>query len=234
VTTRPPFVRSTRAAREPDLTGIVVIYRAMRQDLQRLAARLAEITGQGAPCLQSRAIGRYAAALFAEICRHQADQDSILFPVLAAGAGQAVDLIPLTDDHRDIEAAIGSTNRSLAAFGANPDAVAGLLASVTRLRTMLDEHIADEEQQILPAMTRYLPAGVYRRCEMQAQRKASLTSRRFSASWLARYARPDELRRIRATWPARIVRTAASYNYARLERQAFGASLARHPDLQRA
>lgn len=236
MTTRLPFVRRARPTREPDLTGIVVIHRAMRQDMQRLAVRLAEITGRGAARVQSRAISRYATALFAAICRHQANQDHILWPALAAAAGQAVDLIPLTDDHRDIEAAIGSTSRALAAIGANPDAVARLLASVTGLRTMLDEHIAAEEQQILPAMTRYLPATVYRRCEMQAQRKASLTSLRFSASWLARYARPAELRRMRASygWPARVLLTAASYQYARLERRAFGARLACHPDLQRA
>ncbi|MGH3300835.1 MAG: hemerythrin domain-containing protein [Streptosporangiaceae bacterium] len=238
MTTRRPFIRGTRATREPEpeLAGIVVIHRAMRQDLQRLASCLAEIASIGAPCVQSRAISRYAAALFAEICRHQANQDNILWPVLAAAAGQAVDLIPLTDDHRDIEAAIGSTRRALAAFGAKPDAVAVLLASVNGVRDMLDEHIADEEQQILPIMTRYLPADAYRRCEMQAQRKASLNSLRFSAPWLARFAQPDELRRIRSSygWPARLLLTAARYNYARLERQAFGASLARHPDAQRA
>lgn len=238
MTTGPPFVLRTRARREPEpeLTGIVVIHRAMRQDLRRLAACLTEITGQGPSGVQSHAISRYAAALFTEIRWHQASQDHILWPALAAAAGQAVDLIPLTDDHRDIEAAIGSASQALAAVGATPDAVTRLLASVAGLRDMLDEHIADEEQQILPAITRYLPAGVYRRCEMQAQRNASLTSLRFSASWLARYARPDELRRIRATygWPARILLTAAGYNYTRLERQAFGASLARHPELRRA
>ena len=91
---------------------------------------------------------------------------------------------------------------------------------------MLDEHIADEEEQILPVMRRYLPAEAYRWCEKQIQRKASLRGLRFTAPWLARYARPDELSRLLAGGgrPARLLLIAARPGYARLERRAFGAS----------
>ena len=91
---------------------------------------------------------------------------------------------------------------------------------------MLDEHIADQEEQILPPMRRYLPAEAYRWCEKQIQRKASRPGLRFTAPWLARYAQPDELSRRLATggWPARILLAATRPGYAWLERRAFGAS----------
>ena len=49
---------------------------------------------------------------------------------------------------------------------------------------------------------------------------------RFTAPWLARYARPDELSRLLASGglPARLLLIAARPGYARLERRAFAAS----------
>jgi hypothetical protein len=79
---------------------------------------------------------------------------------------------------------------------------------------MLQEHIADEDGQILPAMRRYLSASAYRRCERQIQRNAPLSRRRFSTPWLARHARPDERRRLLAAcgWTARLRRTSQARN----------------------
>jgi hemerythrin-like domain-containing protein len=209
---------------------MMVVHRAIRQDLRRLAASLAGIAGHGAPPSQARAIGRYTAALLAEIIAHHENEDGVLWPVIAATAGQAVDLTPLTDDHRAIEAAVGRTSQALASFRVQPCTPAELHASLTELRDMLDEHITDEEDQILPAMRRYLPAEAYRWCEKQFQRKASLPGLRFTVPWLARYAQPDELSRRLATggWPARILLAATRPGYARLERRAFAASRAVH------
>ncbi len=225
--TRPfPLRVKTAAEPEPDLTSMVVVHRAIRQDLRRLAAGLAEIAGRGASPSQARAISRYTAALLAEIRAHHETENEVLWPVIAATAGQAVDLAPLTDDHRAIDAAVGRASQALACFRAQPGTHAELPASVASLRDMLDEHIADEEEQILPAMRRYLPAEAYRWCEKQIQRKASLTGIQFTAPWLARYSQPDELSRRLATggWRAQILLAAGRPGYARLERRAFAAS----------
>ena len=58
----------------------------------------------------------------------------------------------------------------MASFRGAPGTPAELHALVSQLRDMLDEHIADEEQQVLAAMRRYLPADVYRWCEQQTRR----------------------------------------------------------------
>jgi putative ABC transport system ATP-binding protein len=224
MTTAPPFALRTRTAEEaePDLTSIVVIHRAIRQDLRRLAACLGQIAASGAPGSRSHAIWRYTAALLAQIQIHHQNEDEILWPVLAATAGQAVDLAPLTDDHQAIRAAADRASQALASFRAAPGTVAELHTSVRQLRDMLDEHITDEEQQILAAMRRYLPADSYRWCEQQMR----LPGLRFTAPWLARHAQPEELNRLLAAggWPARIMLAAARPRYARLERQAFGTS----------
>ena len=91
MTTAPPFALRARTAEEPepDLTSIVVIHRAIRQDLARLAACLGQVAAHGAPRSRSHAIWRYTAALLAEIRTHHQNEDEILCPVLAATAGQA-------------------------------------------------------------------------------------------------------------------------------------------------
>ena len=235
MTTAPSFALRARTTEEPepDLTSIVVIHRAIRQDLRRLAACLGQIASSGTPGSRPRAICRYTAALLTQIRTHHQNEDEILWPVIAATAGAAVDLVPLTDDHQAIRAAADRASQALASFGAAPGTAAELHTSVSQLRDMLDEHIADEEQQILAAMRRYLPADAYRWCEQQMRRKAALPALRFTAPWLARHAQPDELNQLLATggWPARIVLAATRPRYARLERQAFGTSRSHQEEL---
>jgi hypothetical protein len=157
---------------------------------------------------------------------HHQNEDEILWPVLAATAGPAVDLAPLTDDHRTIRAAADRASQALASFRVAPGTLAELHALFSQLRDLLDEHIADEEQQILAATRRYLPADVYRWCEQQTRRKAALPGLRFTAPWLARHAQPGEMDRLLAVGgcPAQIVVPPPAPGYAQLERQAFGTS----------
>jgi hypothetical protein len=72
-----------------------------------------------------------------------------------------------------------------------PGALDRLRISVGTVREMLDEHADDENQQILPAMRRYLSAGGYRWYERQVRRNTPLSRLRFSVPWLAGYAQPD-------------------------------------------
>ena len=204
---------------------MVVIHRAIRQDLRRLAACLAGLD-EGTPPAQAAAIRHYTAALLAGIRAHHQGEDEVLWPVVAAVAGQSVDLATLADDRQTIEAAVGKTDQALAAFSAwsVPETISELHASVSSLREMLDEHIADEEAQVLRVMRRYLTAGAYRWSEKQVRRKTPLRDRTFAVPWLARYARPGELRPLLAVggWQIWMLLAAARPRYARLERQAFG------------
>jgi hypothetical protein len=213
---------------EPDLTGLVVTHRAIRHDLDRLVVRLGEGGERGIP--GSGAIWRYTAALLAQVRAHNEDEVDILWPVAAAAAGQAVDIAPLTDDRHAVAAALTQAGQALAALRAGSGPPAHLQASVRLLRDLLEDHIADEERQLFPAIRRYLRADAYRWCEKQMQRSGPLPVRRFAAPWLARHARQDELRPLRATrrWPDRILLACSGPGFARLERRAFTVSPQAH------
>jgi Hemerythrin HHE cation binding domain len=203
---------------------MMVAHRAIRQDLRRLGACLGELASDGVPAARAGAVCRYTAALLTEIRTHQQGEDEILWPVIGATAGPAVDLAPLTDDHQAIEAAAGKASRALGRAGAEPAALGGLRSAVAALSCMLDEHIADEEAQVVPAMRRYLTAGAFLWCEKQIWRKPPLRDRVFTVPWLARHAQPQELRGLLAPggYPARLLLAAGQPGYRRLERQAFG------------
>jgi iron-sulfur cluster repair protein YtfE (RIC family) len=200
---------------------MVLVHRAIGADLRRLTSSVDELAALGAPPAPGRwrAIRRYTTALLTEIRHHHHIEDEIVWPVLAAAALQAVDLGPLTDDHQAIEAKIDSASQALGSPGE-------LCGPLSELLDMLDEHIADEEKQVFPAMRRYLNAETYRWCERQARRTTSVARLRFTAPWLARHARADELIYLRAAsdWRARILLAATRPGYARLERLAFGSA----------
>ena len=180
-------------------------HRAIRQDLRRLASCLGEDGGRSPR--RAAALWRYATALLAQVRVHDEGEVDILWPVAAAAAGQAVDIAPLTDDRLAVTAALAQAGQALGAVRAGNGAPAGLQAALRLLYDLLDEHIADEEQQMFPVIRRYLRADAYRWCEKQMQRHAPLPDRRFAPPWLARHAQPGELTRLWDTciWPDRIL-----------------------------
>jgi hypothetical protein len=225
MTSTPTLRPRTSRDPEPDLTSLVVTHRAIRQDLGRLADALAA-TGELEPG-RARAVCRYTGALLAAIRAHHQSENDIIWPLIAATAREAVDLAPLADDRLVIEEATDRARRTLANFAAKSGSgAAALRASISELRDLADDHVADEEAQLLPAMRRYLPAQAYRWAERQIMRKAAPPGPLFIVPWLARYARDGELRPLLAAggWRAKAV-LALSRRYARLERRA----LSNHP-----
>jgi hypothetical protein len=220
-----PAGRAARDPREPepDVTSLLVIHRAIRQDLARLSATLARSAATPLKSAQRRALRRYGSALFAEIGSHFNDEDGILWPLIAATAGQCVDLAPLTDDHQVIVTALGRAARAVAAI-TDARRASGAANTVQELRELLEEHIADEERQILPSMRRYLPSAAYRSYETQAWRRASAGRLRFRGPWLVRVSRPGELPAVLGPGGtrARLLLRAGRRRYARLERFGFG------------
>lgn len=210
---------------EPDLIRLVVTHRAICQDLDRLVGCLGEDSEHSAR--RAAALRRYTAALLAQVRAHNEGEVDILWPVAAAAAGQAVHVAPLADDRHTVAAALTRAGQALGAVRAGTGARADLQTSLRLLRDLLDEHIADEEQEMFPAIRRYLRADAYRWCQKQMQRSVPLPVRRFAAPWLARHAQQDELRPLRATcgWPDRILLACSGAGYARQERHAFNASV---------
>lgn len=151
-----PFAVTPRRPGEPeaDLTGFRLIHRALRSGSRLLADATTGIAA-GAPCSRdrSRATVQFALAVRHEITQHHEREDDVLWPVIAASAGDAVDLEPLSDDHAELHKVLERAAEALPQFARDPAAGAPLLAPVfTELADLLDEHIAEEETQVFPVI----------------------------------------------------------------------------------
>jgi Hemerythrin HHE cation binding domain len=184
---------------------LVVTHRAICQDLEQLASCLGE-DGARRP-RRTAALWRYTAAILGQARTHNEGEVDILWPMAAAAAGQAVDIAPLADDRHAVAAALTQAGDALEAVRAGSGEPASLQSSLRHACDLLDEHIADEELQMFPAIRRYLRTDAYRWCEKQMQRHAPARARRFAPPWLASHADRDELSRLRVTcvWPDRIL-----------------------------
>lgn len=202
---------------EPDLTSMYVIHRAMLTDLRRLIKVLggpARLRGS-----RDRAVRRYAGSILTEVHHHHANEDDLLWPIIARTAGHAVDLAPYTDDH---EALAPVLDRCTTALGGDQRALGQALAA---LLDLLDDHIAEEESALLPIVARYVPYDAYVWAERQIARRASFGQLMFTAPWLVRHATAEEAARLLAGAgaPLRVLVALSRRGYARREREAFGA-----------
>ena len=174
------------------------------------------LSGCGGPAA-AQALRRYTAALLTQIHTRHRGEEGFLWPLLAAIAGPAVDLTPLADDRQAIDAAAGRARLALA----RP--LAGLWLPVHSLSGLLDAHLTDTEQQVFPALRRYLPAGATAGPNGEFGRTrvpptAASPPRGLPSSAGGRTAPASRPR----GWRARIPLAATRPGHARLERQALG------------
>jgi len=172
---------------EADLTTFLVLHRAMRGEVRRLADLTA---GQGDtpfPAEREAAIQSLLTPLTDEIHAHHAKEDRILWPVVAASAGAAIDLLPLSEEHAAIDPCLERIRA-----GRGRERAEALAA----LRDLLDEHIVEEENVLFPVLRRYVSAEDFTACEKQFQKGASFAHLKFLLPFIAAYATPEELARM--------------------------------------
>ncbi len=177
---------------EPDLLGMALSHRALRGETRKLAELTARQGDGSLPPRREAALRRYLKILMAEVHSHHVKEDDVLWPVIAASAGAAVDLMPLTEEHGEIDPYV---ERILASSGRER---ARLLAE---LADLLDEHITEEERVLFPVMRRYVSAEDFAACEKQFQKGASLGHMRFILPLFLAYATADEVARMKKSAP---------------------------------
>lgn len=184
-----PFAVTQRRPGEPevDLLSFSLIHRALRSGTRMLAEATTGIA-QGGACgrERQRAIIRVSLAVLHEITNHHEREDDVLWPVIVASAGDAVDLAPLSDDHTKLHEVLDRAAAALPLFARDPATGAPLLAPVlAELADLLDEHIAEEEAEVFPVIREHVSAGDFARCERMFQKGTSPGQLLFLLPWIA-------------------------------------------------
>ena len=214
---------------EVDLTPYRLVHRAMLADT-RGVADLADRVAGGSPALsaaRAAALRSYVEALCQEIHTHHDGEDHLLWPVVAASAGTAVDLSGLTDDHGVIDPLLGRARSAAAALGTVPDdrdAACRLAGAMTEMSALLDEHIGEEERELFPVIRRFVSVADYEATETRLRRNVSWPRRRWVVPWLAEHATAEETRQLlaRAGLPFRVLLAVTRPGFRRTRREVFG------------
>ncbi|MFI6299033.1 hemerythrin domain-containing protein [Nonomuraea sp. NPDC050790] len=212
----PTFTPRHGGEREPDLTSMYVIHRAMLADLRRLTDLLARPGALGVA--RTAAMRGYVSSLLVEIDHHHANEDDLLWPIIERTAGRAVDLSLFTDDHEALEPLLRRCREAV------PGHPATLGAELTGLLALLDAHIAEEESDLFPIVSRFVPYQAYAWVEKQVARRATVKELTFTVPWLARHATEPELDGLlaEAGLPFRVLLALTRGGFARRERLLFG------------
>lgn len=212
----------------PDLTLYAVAHRGMIADTRRLADLVAGLVNDQIPADRAIAIHRYVAAICDEIHQHHDREDRIVWPVVAASAGAAFDLDPLSDDHRRLDPLLDRIRESAAGYATDPAAHTHTLARhLGDLRDLLDEHIAQEEIDLFPILLRHVSQQDFAAAERQMTKELSAAHARWVLPWLERFATPAEMATILEIGgaPVRMVLARSRGRFRKQETLVFGRAL---------
>lgn len=164
VTTSPTAVHPRKPGDpQPDLTLYTVAHRAMQRGAHDLAS-LAEHLRAGRDRLtrdRARALATYVSMFCDDVHLHHHGEDTIGWPIIAASAGDHVDLAPLSADHDQLDPMLDDLRTAaqrLRDDQRDPEALQTLAVQAVALRDMLDEHIGEEERDVFPIIREYVSA----------------------------------------------------------------------------
>lgn len=185
---------ATTTPSEPDVLGMQIAHRVMLRDLDRTTGVAMAMADGGVPVTarRVRAVVRYLRLMGESIHHHHHAEDDILWPVIELRAGSHVDLAPLTEDHEALGPKLEGLRVAVEMFGADPSqrTAAVVAARLVEMRTMLTEHIAEEERDTFPVIRRYLSAADWREVEARIRRQARMS---FELPRIAAAVTPDEM-----------------------------------------
>lgn len=213
-----------------DHTPVLLVHRAMLTDAARFAVLLTDLAALGAPIERRRAaaIRDHLVAFGSELHEHHSREDHIAWPVIAASAGAAIDLAPLTEDHTVLARLIDTMVSTAVVFAADPsEHVQALAVSLGVLSDVLHEHIPEEERDVLPVISRYVSVPDWEAAERKMRAGMSLRHLEWVLPWLERFATPQELGHVLAEGGLvfRLLLALSRGGYRRREQLIFASSL---------
>lgn len=136
-----------------DTHEMVLIHRVLRRELGQLPRLFRAAAGDRA---RSKVIGAHAREMLTFLHTHHTGEDELLFPLLRERAALDPELMDRMDaQHAQVDDAVTAIDAELPTWTASADAAAGerMAARVGTMMPTLIEHLAEEEQEILPIVS---------------------------------------------------------------------------------
>lgn len=133
-----------------DTHEMVLIHRVLRREFGQLPRLFRAAAGDRA---RSEVVGAHAREMLSFLHTHHTGEDELLFPLLRERASLDQELMQRMDaQHAQVDDAVTAVDAELSAWTASADAAAGerMAACIDAMMPTLIEHLAEEEQEILP------------------------------------------------------------------------------------
>ncbi len=136
---------------------MVVVHRVFRREFHDIAELIDGVAA--GDVVRARIVGDHLTFMLAVLHHHHAAEDDQLWPKLQSRvAANEADILRMIDEHAAIAAAVRRVQTLLIPWMKSGDREHGqlLVAAVSELSRLLDEHLDDEERIALPIIERHL------------------------------------------------------------------------------
>lgn len=160
-----------------DTHEMVLIHRVIRREFGRLPALFRSAAGDRA---RSKVVGAHAREMLDFLHTHHTGEDELLFPLLRERTTLDPDLMDRMDaQHAQVDDAVTAVDAELPAWTATADAAGGerIAARIDAMTPTLIEHLAEEEQKLLPVVSVTLTQGEWDALGKHGMRAIPLTRR---------------------------------------------------------
>ncbi|HTQ22656.1 hemerythrin domain-containing protein [Mycobacterium sp.] len=188
-----------------DAFDMPIVHRALRNEL-RNAPGLVRDVGVG-DTARSAVVGAHLEFILAALHNHHATEDELIWPKLHARApDSAEDITRMEQAHRGIADADARVTSVLAPWITSADAglARQLVEAAEELSARVDEHLADEERNIVPLINRHITGEEWQQCVARAAEFLSRKNLRLGlvlGGLVLDASSADEARRILASAP---------------------------------
>jgi hemerythrin-like domain-containing protein len=181
-----------------------VIHGAVRRDLARLDAALADV--RDGDRARAAELNRGFEYLRSELTRHHEGEDRHIWPMLGTLGVDAGLLATMESEHAAMSQALAETGEAMRAFagsGSASDAEAAR-ASLARTREVTERHLGHEEQDLEPQLAPHLTSPEWKATEKQLRKAPPAVAGSFFA-WVTDGMGDAERSYLRSTVPPPVV-----------------------------
>jgi hemerythrin-like domain-containing protein len=152
------------ASDRPLIQQMVVIHRVFRREFRLLPALIRGVAAHDLD--RAKVVADHATGLLRFVHIHHSGEDELLWPVLLERVEVETDLIQrMEHQHERVAALLPHAQEQLSAWATMPTSEGGakLAATFEELGSLLNEHLDEEEAQILPLVETHLTVAEWER-----------------------------------------------------------------------
>jgi hemerythrin-like domain-containing protein len=182
---------------------MVIVHRVFRREFRLLAGQI--VKTDPADLAQVRRLADHCAFGLGMLEHHHSGEDELVWPKLRARCQLQADLVKrMEDQHHRIAGIVQHAEQLLATWRAAPSQSKGepLAAVLGELTEALDEHLGEEEAQILPLIEEHLTVEEWAEVGQRGLKGISPPKRLFALGLLLEEATPSEQARFLQLVPA--------------------------------